>query len=84
MFTARDILAELRTVPFQPIRVSMSDGTEWDITHPDQAMVTRGHLIVGVQPEATDNGSIYETSMKLSILHITSIRPLRRPSRRRR
>ena len=83
MFTPRDIVAELRETPFQPFQIHMSDGRTFDVLHPDQAVVTRGFVFLGQPPEAGENGGWYETTIKLSILHITGLRPLRRRVRRR-
>ncbi|RJP38163.1 MAG: hypothetical protein C4547_04850 [Phycisphaerales bacterium] len=55
----------------------------FDVLHPDQAVVTRGYVSLGMPPEAADNGSVYETTVKLAILHITELRPLRRRARAR-
>ncbi len=78
MFTPQDLVAEIKARPFEPFRIQMSDGSSFDVLHPDQAMVTRGHLIVGLPPEASENGGWFDTTVKLSILHITELRPIQR------
>ena len=38
----------LRTEPFQPIRVHMSDGSSYDIRHPEMAFVTTNQVIIAL------------------------------------
>ncbi|HEY3244596.1 MAG TPA: hypothetical protein VGM03_14745 [Phycisphaerae bacterium] len=84
MFTPKDIISELRAQPFEPFQIKLSDGSILNVRHPDQAMVVRGHVIVGLPPEASENGGSFESATKVSILHITELRPLgRRPRTRR-
>ncbi len=83
MFTPRDILDEVKAQPFSPFQIALSDGQVYDVVHPDQAMVTRGHVVLGIPPEATENGGVFESTVKLAILHITELRPLRRRARSR-
>jgi hypothetical protein len=82
MFAPKDIVAELRNAPFQPFRIHLSDGRAFDVLHPDQAMVSRAHVVLGIPAEAAGDGGVFETTTKISILHITELRPIQ-PSRRR-
>lgn len=43
-----DILRFLRTRPFEPFRIHMSDGTTYDVAHAELALVERSVVIVGV------------------------------------
>lgn len=41
----------LRRQPFLPIRLHISDGTSYDIRHPDKALLTRSTIDVGIEEE---------------------------------
>lgn len=60
---------ELRKVlsyrPFSPFTIVMSDGTEVEVRHPENALLLKHWIYV-----TTDNG---ETSERLYLLHITRI-----------
>ncbi len=58
MFTSHDIVAELRAKPFAPFQIALSDGRAYDVVHPDQAMVTRGHVVLGIPPDAAENSGV--------------------------
>ncbi|MCG3130514.1 MAG: hypothetical protein FLDDKLPJ_01276 [Phycisphaerae bacterium] len=83
MFTSHDIVAELRAKPFAPFQIALSDGRAYDVVHPDQAMVTRGHVVLGIPPDAAENSGVFEDTVKLAILHVIEIRPLRRQRSRK-
>ena len=42
-----DLLAALRRKPFEPFRVVTSDGTTYDIRHPDLVIVGLGSAYIG-------------------------------------
>ena len=41
----------LRTRPFTPLRVHMTDGRTYDIRHPDQVLDLRGRIDIGIGPD---------------------------------
>jgi len=43
-----DVLGLLRARPLVPLRVHPTDAREYDIRHPDQAIVLRSRLVIGV------------------------------------
>jgi transposase-like protein len=46
-----------RRVPFEPYRVVCSDGTFYDIRHPEMAMPTRTEVVMGVAHAGTKSGA---------------------------
>ncbi len=69
-------LAEaIKRYPFTPVRILLSDGSHYDITHPNQVFVTRRWSYVGV---GGNGESIYEDNAVIDNLHVTRIEPLRR------
>ncbi len=65
-----DILRLLRAKPFEPFRISLSDGTEYEVRHPELAIVGRSTVVVGVPgPEGT--AGPVERMVNCALIHIT-------------
>jgi hypothetical protein len=69
---SEQVREHLRKQPFEPFRIHMSDGSSYEIPHPDFAWVTRREVMVGVPP--TDK--IPEHAVYCDPLHITRIEPI--------
>jgi hypothetical protein len=69
----RDVL---RTQPFQPFRLVMTDGQAYEIRHPDLLWVGRRSAMVGLtgQPGRT----FYERAVQVDLLHVIRLEPLER------
>jgi len=67
----RDVL---RTQPFQPFRLVMTDGQAYEIRHPDLLWVGRRSAMVGLtgQPGRT----FYERAVQVDLLHVIRLEPL--------
>ena len=48
-----DILDMLRRQPFLPFRLYLSNGTTYDIRHPEIALVTRAAIVIGIPGTAS-------------------------------
>jgi len=68
--TFRDLLA---AQPFQPFRITMSSGKQFEVRHPEMAFLSRTILFVGV--DIAEDGVPAEFRM-CSLLHITAVEPL--------
>ncbi|MGD9855963.1 MAG: hypothetical protein AB7U20_13540 [Planctomycetaceae bacterium] len=64
----------LKSEPFAPIRLHMSDGGAFDIRHPEMAMLTVHTVHVGLEASARDG--IPERVEYLSLRHIVTAEPL--------
>lgn len=65
-----DILELLRATPFEPFRIYLSDGAEYEVRHPDMAIAQRSKVIVAVPgPEGPDGPA--ERTVNCSLMHIT-------------
>ena len=67
------LLTVLRKQPFEPFRLCLRDGTNFDIRHPDQCSVGRTTAHIGV-PRRQGRQSFQEVVL-CSLLHITHIEP---------
>jgi hypothetical protein len=63
----------LTTRPFAPLRIHMTDGRTFDIRHPDQVLVARSTIDIGVEP---DPNGIVDRAEFCSLLHVVRIERL--------
>lgn len=73
MFNAEQIRALLTAKDFRPFRVSLSDGTSYDVTNHDMALVGRNSIEIGVNP---DPKGIAKRFFRCAVMHITRIENL--------
>jgi hypothetical protein len=66
-----DIVQHVRRRPFQPFRMFVSDGTIYDIRHPEMCMVGMGSVIVGVS--ADPNAVLFERTVWIDCHHVVRI-----------
>ena len=76
----------LKTRPFRPIRVHISDGSSYDIPHPEMAYVTASQVMIALEMSADE---LPDRVIFCDPVHITRIEPLdgakanrRRPKRK--
>ncbi len=67
------ILAHLRKHPFAPIRFFLSDGSWYDIRHPEMAAVSRAEMVIGLEPTQDD---VPDRFAYCDPVHITRIEPI--------
>jgi hypothetical protein len=65
----------LRKQPFQPFRITLSNGKCYDIVHPELAMVGRRDLLVGT-PASGYRHPVYSTFDIVAFLHIDHVHML--------
>jgi hypothetical protein len=69
-----DIREFLQHRPFQPFRLTLTDGRTYDVRHPELAMVGRSSVAIGV-PSPDDPRPVYDRLVRVSHLHIMQIEP---------
>ena len=70
-----DVLQMLRVRPFQPFRISLSDGQQYEVRHPDNAIVSRSTVLVGVPGPRGPDGPA-ERVATCALVHITRMEVL--------
>ena len=70
-----DLLKFVRERPFQPFRVTLTDGRTYDVHHPEMAMGGRSSVILG-QMRPREVEPIYDRTVTVSLLHIMQIEPI--------
>ena len=68
-----EIRRHLKVQPFVPFRIHLSDGSHYDVPHPDFAFVTKAHVEIGLGPVSA---AIPERSVSCDPLHVTRIEPM--------
>jgi len=75
MLRPDDILLHLRKRPFEPFRIYLSDGTTYDVRHPDLVMVGERYIIVGL-PRTPESAPIIDRFETAALIHIVRIGPI--------
>ena len=76
---AEEFLELIRRRPFIPIRVHMSDGSHYDIKHPEMVIVGRNTMVIALG--ASYEEGIPEDYAHCSWLHVTHVEDIKRPQR---
>jgi hypothetical protein len=66
-----EIKEHLATSPFVPFRIFLSDGSSFEVPHPDFALLTK--WAVHVAHDSTNSDEIPERVSRLAVGHITRI-----------
>ena len=74
MMRAPDVLEHLHAQPFEPFKLCLSDGTTFEIRHPDLCMVARSSVYVGI-PDPDLRGAALRV-VHCALGHITRIEPI--------
>jgi hypothetical protein len=69
-----DIITLLRKRPFEPFRIQVSDGTTYDVRHPDMIIPTPTAAFIGIPAtaQATDCARVEIVAME----HLVKLLPL--------
>jgi hypothetical protein len=65
----------LRRQPFRPFRIHLSNGTSYDIQHPELAVVGRTTMFIGI-PAPDMPTATYDHFAIVTLLHINNVEPL--------
>lgn len=73
---AEELKQLLRRRPFVPLRLNLTDGAEYDIRHPDNILVLKSQIDIGVG--ADDKTGMLDAVDYLSLLHMSVSKICRR------
>jgi hypothetical protein len=68
-----EILTHVRTQPFEPFRLHVSDGSHYDVPHPEFIYVMRNAVMVTVR---SDSEEVTEKAIRIDPIHITRLEPM--------
>lgn len=77
MIKPEQIRELLQTKPFRPFRICLSDGSAYDISNHDMAIVERTTVDIGIDP---DPNGIVERLARCAIMHIVKLEDLKQPA----
>jgi hypothetical protein len=71
----KELAGAVRRRPFIPFRLTLTEGSTYDVRHPEFCMVGKRSAIVGLAAlEETDY--LFERSVTLDLLHVVKLEPL--------
>jgi hypothetical protein len=68
-----DLQRRLRTRPFEPFRLFLSDGATYEIRHPELVMLGRRSLVLGIVNDPSE--TLYDRTIDIDLLHIVRTEP---------
>lgn len=66
--------------PFSPLRIHISDGRSYDVVHPDQIIVLRQRVDIGVKRDAETG--VVDRVDHISLLHVVKVEELNSASKK--
>ena len=72
--TRSDLLKRIKQRPFFPFRLVLTEGTSYEVRHPEQIMVARDSAVIGLpsQPEQ----DFFETTVLVDLFHVVRLEPM--------
>jgi len=71
--TPNDLRRRVKQRPFKPFRMVVSEGATYDITHPEQIIIARDSVGIGLPSESDE---FYEGFVVVDLLHVVRLEPL--------
>jgi hypothetical protein len=69
-----ELKALMRRRPFMPVRIYLTDGTTYDVQHPDMVIVLKSRVDIGVPADPSED--IAERVDHCSLLHVVRVEDL--------
>jgi hypothetical protein len=73
--TRNDLARRVRQRPFVPFRLILTEGTGYEVRHPEQIMLARDSVVIGL-PGRNGEEDFFETTVLVDIFHIVKLEPL--------
>jgi hypothetical protein len=73
--TRKDLANRVKERPFVPFRLVLTEGTSYDVRHPEQIMVARDSIVIGL-PSASEEEDFFETTVLADLFHVVRLEPL--------
>ena len=70
-----EIATALRRQPFVPFRMTLTEGSTYEVRHPELCMIGRRSAIIGTTSR-DDPDRLFDRSVTLDLLHIVKLEPL--------
>jgi hypothetical protein len=73
----QDLLSFIRQRPFVPFRLVTTDGTSYEIRHPEMLMPGKRIAIVGIPDDPAIPA--FDRTVTVSLLHVQRLEPMQAP-----
>jgi hypothetical protein len=73
-----DLAGVLQQRPFIPFRVVLTEGTSYEVRHPELFMLGKRSVVIGVASDPQE--IVYDRTAMVDLFHIVRIEPLDRAS----
>ena len=70
-----DLLEELRRQPFEPFRIHLTDGTTYEVRHPELILVGRRSVVVGIS-NVEQQPPLYDRYTTVALVYIVRLETL--------
>jgi hypothetical protein len=70
-----ELSSALRRRPFVPFRLTLTEGSTYEVRHPELCMAGRRSAIIGI-PAPGDPDLLFERSVTVDLLHVVKLEPL--------
>jgi hypothetical protein len=67
------IIEQLRARPFQPFRIFLTDGSSFEVRHPEMMLVTRRRVIIALEP---NRKGLADDAVTCAPIHVTRMEPI--------
>ena len=69
----KDLAERIKKRPFAPFRLVDSEGGTYDVRHPEQIMLARDSVVIGLPSE---EGDFFETTVLVDLFHVVRLEPI--------
>jgi hypothetical protein len=69
-----ELKARIRQRPFIPFRIVLTEGTSYEIRHPDLFMLGKRSAVIGLAKDP--QADFYDATVMVDLLHIVRLEPL--------
>ena len=70
-----DLLEALRRRPFVPFRLTLTEGSTYEVRHPELCVPARRSMFIGI-PAPGDRERVYDRYVIADLLHVVKLEPL--------
>jgi len=74
-----ELAAAVRRRPFVPFRLTLTEGSTYEIRHPELCMAGRRSAVIGLNP-SDETDLLFARSVTIDLLHVVKLEPLETPT----
>jgi hypothetical protein len=74
-----ELASAVRRRPFVPFRLTLTEGSTYEIRHPELCMPGRRSALIGLNP-SNETDLLFDRSVTVDLLHVVKLEPLDGPT----